>query len=426
MRSDQAATTAKTLLKPAALLTIPILLVTLQLPAQSDPALNPGEGITVGPFIISPAIELSWERSDNVFYNPSSSSQGSNCSIVGGEPVEDDIYTARGRLEVELPFHNSYIRFVYEPVYRDYKRYTLPENISHYAELTGGFEFANGLELDLSYRYVSANLDTPEIDPGHEHVFGVWQFYKHTAMARLSYWLTYTDAIFVEGGYTDLSHDRPDDYFYDYTRESVGIGWTHQLSESARFDLRYRREELDAYDPLTYRDSTSDELSIGLTGQIYPTLTSELRVGWRETTFETAGINVDIEDYSGLSIDGFLSWELAHGSTLTLHLLRWDYPSAYQRNAYYTASGAGLSYDLNRGRLFGGAYVRFQQNEYELEDTWCNQLRTDDISMFGIRVGYWLTDWLSLRGGYSHEERESLQPYEYDANTILLGLGVGY
>jgi hypothetical protein len=403
-------------------LLLPILLsVNLAQAQEFETArLNEGEGIPIGPFVFSPAIELTWERTDNVFFTPANQ-------------VEDDIYIAKGRLQLELPFHESYIRFVYSPKYRQYKTYEdLPEKMAHFFDVLGSFEFANGLELEVAYHYISANLETQEGHPGGEHVFGLWQYDTNDLMAKLSFWLTHTDAVFIQGTYNDTTHDQRESYFYDFSRHGLAVGWTHQLSETAKFDLLYRREEFEAEDTMSYirgssyRDSTSDELSLGLYGRITETLNSELRIGWRETTFKTTSLDPKFDDFSGAVADGYLSWEMAHGSTLTLHLLRWDYPSAYEQNAYYTATGGGLQYDLNLGRLFGRAHFRLQQNEYEVEDQYYNVVRTDDITMWGVRVGYWLTDWLSIRGGYRHEDRESLTPYEFDVNIIHVGLTVGY
>jgi len=377
--------------------------------AQDDGStnVNEGEGIVIGPFIFSPAIEVTWQRNDNIFFEEST-------------PVEDDIYTAKARLQLELPYHDSYLRFVYHPKYKEYKTYELREKWSHFVDVIGLFEFSSGLKLRPTYRFVSGNLETPEVDPGYEHVYGDWQFNKHELAMAADYWFTYTDGLSLEAGYTDLTYDR-NVYFYDYTREYYGLSWIHQLSSTAKLDVRLRRENFDALQTLAYRNSSSDELTIGLSGQLSETLSSELRVGWRQTQYDAVN-NDAIEDFSGLVAEGYLSWEMAHSSTLSLELRRWDYPSAWEYNQSYVATGAGLRYNLSLNRLFAQARYYVQDNSYDV----VTRDRNDDLTNYGIGLGFWITQNLSLRGNYTVQERDStLRPFEYDTDVILIGLSYG-
>jgi len=109
-----------------------------------------------------------------------------------------------------------------------------------------------------------------------------------------------------------------------------------------------------------------------------------------------------------------------------LDLLRSDFPSDYGYNAYYTATGGTLSYDLNRSKFFGGLFVRLQNNDYELPDPVTGEARSDDIKTFRLGLGYRFTDIFSLNGSYLYEERESLFAYSYEVNIFTLSLIIGY
>jgi hypothetical protein len=128
---------------------------------------------------------------------------------------------------------------------------------------------------------------------------------------------------------------------------------------------------------------------------------------------------------------GFINWELAHGSHLRLNLLRSPYPSNFENNAYYTATGGTLTYKLERHRVFGELFVHLQNNDYELPVVdparpGVEMERSDDIMNLGLGLGYRFTNILSLRGTYMYEDRDTLFPYSYTINIWTLGLVIGY
>ena len=113
-------------------------------------------------------------------------------------------------------------------------------------------------------------------------------------------------------------------------------------------------------------------------------VSTALRIGWRKTAFDTVDQQSDIDDYTGLIMNGWIQWELAHESNVRLDLIRSDYPSNFQLNAYYVATGASLIYNLQRGRLLGQLRARYQTNDYSLPDLLSGEDRTDDIATFGL------------------------------------------
>jgi hypothetical protein len=157
-----------------------------------------------------------------------------------------------------------------------------------------------------------------------------------------------------------------------------------------------------------------------------PVVSTELTVGWRETEYDVKEGDPEFTNYSGPVILGWFGWELAHGAMLKFDVLRSDFPSNYGPNAYYTATGAGLTYDLNRARLFGQARLRFQNNDYELPDPYTGRSRSDDIATFNLGLGYRFSRLFSLFGSYLYEQRESLHRYSYDVNFFKIGIVIGY
>jgi hypothetical protein len=387
--------------------------------ADEPPLVNAGEAVPVGPFLFTPTLQLTWQHRDNIFFTPDNE-------------IADNVLLARARLQFELPVYESYIRFSYTPQWREYDDWVLTENWSHFFDLTGGFEFANGVVLNADYRYVYGNLETREVDPGGELVFGDRPFGKHFAALGVDYWVTERDGISVEANYTDLEHDLgvqgslEERYFYDYSRSSARIGWIHQLSPILVMDLKYGYIDFDpdrTFDSRDdFRQSTSDEITAGFRGQLSPVVATELRVGWRETDYK----GPDVDDYSSIVVNGFVNWDLAHGSAVRLDLLVSDYPSNFGTNAGYTATGASLIYTLNRSGWYGQARGRIQNNDYDEPDPRFGEKRSDDILTLGLGLGYRFSDLLSLYGSYLYEDRDTLYDFAYTANIFSIGLVVGY
>jgi len=382
----------------------------------SDSGVHSEEAIPIGPFIFSPALQLAWQDRDNIFFTPDNE-------------IADQLILAKAQLLFEVPVYESYLRFSYTPQYRDYKTYELDDKWQHFFDAAAAFEFSSGLTLNLAYSYIIGNLETREIDPGGEVFFGDRRFDKQWARIGGDYWITGRDGLVFDLSWEDLEHEDPE-LFYDYTRLTGGIGWLHQISPILVMDVKYGIIDFDAddspYENNDYRDSMSHSLTLGFRGQLSPVVSTELRVGYGVMQYDPKPDEPQVEDFEGAIVNGFISWEMAHGSILRLDLLRMPYPSAYGDNANYLASGASLMYSLDRGSLFGQLRGRYQNNDYSRPDRITGETRSDDIYTFGVGLGYRFTYYLSLWGTYLYEDRQSLYRYSYTINTFTLGLVVGF
>ncbi|MCP4897441.1 MAG: outer membrane beta-barrel protein, partial [bacterium] len=285
--------------------------------------------------------------------------------------------------------------------------------------------FSNGLIVSADYGYAFANMETHLIDPGGEIIFGDYQFNRHSLRIAADYWFSHRDGLTLQASFSEFAYVDGGP-FYDYSSRGAGIGWLHQMSPTVVFDATFFRTEFEAKDTLAYRDSTSDQLTFGVRGQLNAVLSSELRAGYRVTRFKTNPSEPEVPDYEGVVVSGALTWELGHHSSLRLGLVRWDFPSAYGTNAYYDSAGGSLTYSLSRGRLSGQALARYNRNAYDQPDPKTGELRTDDIWGLGVGVGLQLGRRFTLRGSYLHERRYSLEAFSYTVNTLSLGLVVGY
>lgn len=389
-----------------------------QLSTQSarPTASSSNDSIMVGPFLFSPTIQISWQDRDNIFFTPDNE-------------VRDQVFQAGATLLFEVPINESFIHFSYSPIYTDYRTYDLEDKWSHYFDIGGTFVFSSGLVLDASYNYIIGNLQTRQVDGGGELYYGDQGFVKQVAAVGAQYWFTHRDAVFVEAGWTDLDNSNPA-LFYDYNRTAAGLGWIHQLGPNTTMDLRYLRSDFDAHDTEFgsngFRDSTSNELTLGLEGRLSPVIGTGIRLGYLGIQYDLQPGDPPVSDFKGFIVNGFVDWSLGHGSIIRLELLRSPYPSNYSDNANYLATGAALQYNIDRGSIYASASGGFQNNDYELPDPQTGELRSDDILTFGLGMGYRVTHYFSLWGSYVFEDRESLYQYSYATNIFTLGLVFGF
>ena len=377
------------------------------------------EPIAVGPFLFSPAIQLGWENQSNLWRSSS-------------DPVEDEILLARMRLLFEVPIRESFVRISYNPQYRDYKNSVLRSKWEHYLTVSGDFEFSNGLTLRADYSFIDGDSSVGQVDPGGELVFNGQRFRRHHFGINAGYWFSSTDGLSFNVAETKVDW-RGDpvsgtESWFDYSQTTARAGWLHQLSPALVMDvsLDYRKYEPDAAADRT-REYSGTGLTAGFRGQLNEVLSTEMRIGYAETDFSAGASAVPgFEDFSGLVLDGNITWDLGSESKLRLDLLRRPFASNYDLNSYYTATGGRLLYDIDRGRIFGQARARLQTNSYGIPDSVTGVKRSDDLMILSAGVGFRFTEKLSVRAAYSHEDREAPYPFDYINDIVLLDLIFGY
>lgn len=388
---------------------------------ESQEVAKSGNGaIPVGPFLFSPGVQLSWEHHSNLFQTATNS-------------VSDDIYVARLRLLFELPIRESFIRISYTPQYRDSKNRTLRSQWDHYLEMSGNFEFANGFLLDAGYRLVDGSVATNEVDPGNELLFSGRTFTKHNFKINGDYWVSDRDGLRIGADFSTVSwHGQSEPYtnsWFDYEQWNGSLGWLHQMNPTMVMDLSYRFTD---YSPDArsdqFRSYTSNDLTLGLKGNLNDVLTTEFRLGYLETNYDdVAFANLGFDDFSGVIVNGNLTWAMAHDSRFRIDFVNQPYASNYDRNSYYTGTTGRLLYDLQRDRLFAQARLLYQKNDYDVADSISNKKRSDDVLTWDLGIGFRLTDYLSLRGRYIHEDRDSnIDQYAFLNKVYMVDLVFGY
>ena len=377
------------------------------------------EPIAVGPFLFSPALQLGWENHSNLWRSSS-------------DPVEEEIYVARMRFMFQMPIRESFVRISYNPQYRDFKKTVVRNNWEHNLTVLGDFAFSNGLTLGVDYGFFDGDSSVGQVDPGGELVYNGQPFRRHNFDINAGYWFSATDGLSLNVTATKVDwRGEPvsgTQSWFDYSTTRVRAGWLHQLSPLLVMDVSLGFEDYSTDDVTeTSRDHTAITVTAGFRGQLNDVLSTQVRFGYRQTNFSVSASAVPgFEDFSGLVVDGNITWALGSDSELRLDLLRGPFASNYDLNSYYTATGGRLLYDLDRGRFFGQARARLQTNSYDIPDSISGEKRSDDLMTLSAGVGFRVTDSVSVRAAYRHEDRESRDPFGYVNDIFLLDLILGY
>lgn len=373
--------------------------------------------IVLGPLLFRPGALLAVESRDNLYLQP------------GPDTTSDLAYAVGGRLAFELPLSGaSKVVLDYTPRWRQLKDNKISNNLSHRLKLETDLESPIGFDLKGSYQYSSGSLDTREADPGGELGYTASSFSNQSVGVSGTYWLSPVDGIGAGGSFLDVNYDG--DNFFSYQDSSVWGSWNRQLTPTLGSDLRYTRSQRDAA-PVpgssVSRDGVSNDITFGLRGAISPVLTSDLRVGWRESSY-TGAASGDKPTYSGIVFEGGVTWIWTEDMTVRLAGRRSDLPSAYGGNPFLTATGADLQWRLSRVRYSTDLMLRYQQNSYEGDSSGSVGKRTDEVASVVLGVDVPLGQRLAARGSFLHEKRESnpTAGLGYTANVFTLSLVAGY
>ena len=375
--------------------------------------------IAVGPFLFSPALQLGWENHSNLWRSAT-------------DPVEDEITVTRLRLLFEMPIRESFVRISYTPRYRDFKNTVVRDNWEHLLDVSGDFEFSNGLTVRAFYQFTRGDSSIGSVDPGGELVYNGQPFTRQHFAVDTSYWFSSTDGLQFNVSTSDVDWQGDPvsggESWFDYRENRVRTGWLHQLNPLLVMDVSltfidYSTDDLREIS----RDYTSTSVTAAFRGQLNSVLSTQIRFGYADVNFSaSAEAEPGFQAAAGFVVDGEITWALGSESKLRLDLVGRPFASNYDSNSYYNTTAGRLLYDVDFGRLFGQARARLQHNSYDVPDSVLGVKRSDDIMTLSAGLGFRFTDRLSVRAAYSYEDRDSLAPYSYSNEIWLLDLIFGY
>ncbi len=171
-------------------------------------------------------------------------------------------------------------------------------------------------------------------------------------------------------------------------------------------DLGYSDTE---YQRLSILDSSETKLLIGAAWEGTAKTTGELRLGYLKKNFST---NL-IEDFSGITIEGDLTWEPKEFSRVILSLGRSTQESGDLNSDFFVTNRVNITWQHELTSRIGFSTAILVQND-EFQQT----ARSDDYLQGNLSASYRLKRWLELGAKYSYQERDSNIALDYDNHTL--------
>ncbi len=165
--------------------------------------------------------------------------------------------------------------------------------------------------------------------------------------------------------------------------------------------------------------------SLDINGRVAPLTNGRAAIGWTFVDSPNAGSGG--RHYTTWTATVGLKRDLGYSTSVSLDGLRGVFPSGFEENGFYVATGAdlGLRTSLPLGVSFRGG-SGYHVNSYRTRDAELGVPRHDRIVRWSIGLGRPVTRWGYLRLDYRWDRRDSnLDQFDFTNKTLLLQLGVG-
>jgi hypothetical protein len=276
-----------------------------------------------------------------------------------------------------------------------------------------------------SYHYANGLLETTEVDAGREYFFQLAPFVRHQ---------TRVGATANPGGLLNVDVDAMRDSvqvddtsgFFDHRTETIGGKLNYQLGAASRAYVSYEFSRVPPSDERPIVESDANTVAVGVAGELTPLLTADVTLGFTSLSAPLAGEGGT--SYRGSTLAASLRREFSPSASVTLLGSRGTYPSGFENNAFYLASGAGVETDLGLPlSLVFHAALGGQVNSYRVPAAGLDVPRRDEIWAWSVGLGRALSRWAFLRADYRRERRNSNLPaFQTRAHLFMVQLGIGF
>jgi hypothetical protein len=214
--------------------------------------------------------------------------------------------------------------------------------------------------------------------------------------------------------------------FFDHRTDMIGGRLNYQFGAATRAFVSYDFTRVPPSDERPVVESHANTVGVGVAGDLTPLLTADVTLGFTSLSAPRAGEGGTA--FRGATLTASLRKEFSPSASVTLLGSRGTYPSGFENNAFYVASGAGVATDLGLPLSLGfHAAVGGQVNSYRVPAAGFDFPRRDEIWAWSAGLGRALSRWAFLRADYRRERRNSNLPaFETHAHLFMVQLGIGF
>lgn len=368
-------------------------------PEPGPPAAAPGasEGLRLGPVSLQPGLALRYVDSDSTFLDTPEPTRARywelspRIAAVSTQLVED------GRLSL-----------AYEPrLRRTPDAIPALDETSHFLDVELHLP-VSWLWLSGAYHFSKGVIETREVDPGGEYFFDLGRFHRNLLSVSLRTERSGRLEL-VAGAGLDRHRVDQESGWFDYDRRGGYLGLRYELNPGLNATLQYAHDRTPASPERALVESKAHTGWLRLEGEITPFLTGDVAVGYRTQSYPLAARGGD--RFEGWTLDASLRRQIGRAGRLALNGFRSTYPSAFEANAFYVASGiqAIVTAPLPLGLTATGG-AGYQWNRYRLDAAAIGAPREDRISGWNVGLGRSITRSAYARVDYRRDLRSSNLP----------------
>jgi hypothetical protein len=339
------------------------------------------------------------------------------------EPVRDRFFELQPQVDARLPLSFTRLAVLYAPVFRWGGQYHVTNSTTHRLEASATSDLGPAVVVVAGVRHVSGVLETAEVDPGHEYFFGLAPF-SHTSLSANAHYKA-GGRVELSGGATfdDVNVDAGGSFF-DHERRELSAVAGYEINPRLTAGVRYAFRQVPRPEERPVAETSGHDLGLTLEGDVGPTLHASARFGYLSLHAPLAP--PEARDYGQMSGGFSLRKELTPSTRVELTGGREVYPSRFESNPYYTASGgeAQATTALAFGLSLQGA-AGYHWNTYRVPADAIGEPRRDRLAGWTLGMSYPLGRWGFARADYHRDWRHSNIPaYTLATHSFSLMLGL--
>jgi hypothetical protein len=344
------------------------------------------------------------------------------------QPVHDRYFQVEPHLPVDVGSTTTgrpHLQLSYDPRFRFASSFDELGQPSHLFTANLDVPMGPSLTVKGGYHFAHGLLETTEVDPGREYFFQLSPFTRNQALVGL---------VFDPGGLLALelnamrdSVDLEDESsFFDHQTDTLGAGLAYEFGATSRAYVRYSWIHVPTPAERPEAESTANTIAVGVAGDLLPLVRGEVWAGLRSVAAPQGGPGGT--HFGGAVLSAQIRKEFSPGTAVTVLARRDTYPSDFEENAFYVASGIGAEGDFRLPlSLVGHAALGWQRNAYRVVSPEIGAPRRDDLVGWSVGVGRALTTWSYLRADYRRDHRDSNLPvYNSTGYVFTVQIGLGY
>lgn len=384
-------------------------------PAGTADKLPESDGLHFGLFRVVPSVGLSYVDADTSFLDTP-------------QPVRDRYFQIEPRLACDLgttTAGSTRLQLLYAPRFRVRTSFEELQHPTHLLNASIEAPIGPSVLVRASHHYANGLLETTEVDPGREYFFDLAPYTRNQTTVGFS--IRPGGRFGLEAtGMRDSVRVSEDAGFFTHRTDTVAGGLSYEVGSTSRAYVRYEWAHIPPAEDRPLIESRASNLLIGFTGDLLPLVTGEVTFGYSSLSAPQGGPGG--QTFNGAVFDVRLRKQFTPAASVTLLGRRGTFPSGFEDNAFYVATGVGMETDLGLplSLVFHGA-VGWQRNGYRVVATGLDVPRMDDILSWSAGIGRALTRWSFLRVDYRRDRRYSnLAAYETDGHILMVQFGFGY